>query len=185
MSKPATLLPSSSSRLEKAVDRALARQLDALPLPVRAAWNPDLVDAESLPWLAWALGKRTWSADWPEPVRRALVKTAIPTARRMGSVRSVRDIVAAFGGALEVREWWELEPKGEPYTFAVVLTLNGATGEAVTARFVEEVVEEIRWAKPARAHFTFTQGLSFAGAVDVVGAVRPTVIRRMEFEQAA
>lgn len=185
MSETQTLLPSSSSRLEKALDRALARRLEALPLPIRAAWNADQIDAESLPWMAWALGKRTWNAEWPESVRRALVRTAIPTARRMGSVQSVRDVVAAFGGALAIREWWELEPKGEPYTFSVVLTLNGATGEAVTARFVEEVVEEIRWAKPARAHFTFTQGLSFAGSVQAVGAVRPTVIRRMEFEQAA
>ena len=185
MSDPITLAPSSASRLEKALDRALARQLEALPLPVRAAWNADQVALDDLPWLAWGVGKRTWNADWPEPIRRALVRTAIPTARRMGSVQSVRDVVAAFGGALAIREWWELEPKGEPYTFSVVLTLNGATGEAVTARFVEEVVEEIKWAKPARAHFTFTQGLSFAGSIQVVGAVRPTVIRRMEFEQAA
>ncbi len=185
MSEPLTLLPSSATRLEKALDRALARRLDELPLPVRDAWNAEVIALDSLPWLAWGVGKRTWNAEWPESIRRALVRTAIPTARRMGSVQSVRDVVAAFGGALAIREWWEMEPKGEPFTFSIVLTLNGATGEAVTARFVEEVVEEIRWAKPARAHFTFTQGLSFAGSIQVVGAVRPTVIRRMEFEQAA
>lgn len=185
MSDPVTLLPSSASRLEKALDRALARRLGDLPLPVRDAWNADVVALEHLPWLAWGVGKRTWNSEWPEAIRRALVRTAIPTARRMGSVRSVRDVVAAFGGALAIREWWELEPKGEPFTFSIVLTLNGATGEAVTARFVEEVVAEIGWAKPARAHFTFTQGLSFGGSFNVAGGVRPTVIRRLEFEQAA
>lgn len=180
-----TLLPPNASRLEKALDRALGRQLDALPTPVRDAWNADVIPLETLPWLAWGVGKRTWNSEWPESVRRSIVRTAIPTARRMGSVKSVRDIVAAFGGSLAIREWWQLTPKGEPFTFSIVLTLNGQTGEAVTARFVEEVVAEIERAKPARAHFTFTQGLSFAGAMAAQGGLRPVVIRRMEFEQAA
>jgi phage tail P2-like protein len=185
MSDPQTLLPSSASRLEKALERALARQLAELPTPIRDAWNADVIELEQLPWLAWGVGKRTWNAEWPEAIRRSIVRTAIPTARRMGSVQSVRDIVAAFGGQLAIREWWELSPKGPPFTFSIVLTLNGQTGEAVTARFVEEVVAEISRAKPARAHFTFTQGLSFAGAAAIAGGVRPTVIRRLELEQTA
>ncbi|ASE41136.1 phage tail protein I [Brevundimonas vesicularis] len=180
-----TLLPHNATRLERALEQALATRLDALPVPIKDTLNADVIPVASLPWLGYSFGLRTWNADWPEMVRRSVVKNAIPTARRKGSVQSVRDVVAAFGGSLAIREWWELTPKGSPFTFSIVLTLNGQSGEPVTARFVEEVVAEIERAKPARAHFTFTQGLSFAGGFAVQGGVRPTTIRRLEFEQAA
>ena len=180
-----TLMPPNASALEIALDRALARQLDSLPLPVRDAWNADVIQLDSLPWLAWGLGRRTWNTEWSAAVRRSIVKTAIPTARRMGSVRSVREVVAAFGGSLAIREWWQLTPMGEPFTFSIVLTLNGEGGESASAQFVEEVVAEIERAKPARAHFTFTQGLSSAGGFGMAGGAQATVYRRLEFEQAA
>lgn len=184
MTDPVSLLSSSASPLAKALDRAFARRLAEIPNPVRDAWNADRIDIDLLPWLAWGLGQRTWNSDWPEAVRRALVRNAIATARHMGSVQSVHDVVAAFGGALSIREGWELDPP-QPYRFSIVLTLNGQSGEPVSARYVQDVIAEVRRVKPTRAHFDFTQGLSFAGSIQVVGAVRPTVIRRMEFEQAA
>lgn len=180
-----TLLPPNATRLERALEKALATRLDALPVPIKDTLNADVIPVASLPWLGYSFGLRTWNADWPEMVRRSVVRNAIPTARRKGSVQSVRDVVEAFGGSLAIREWWQLTPMGPPFTFSIVLTLNGQSGEPVTARFVEEVVAEIDRAKPARAHFTFTQGLSFAGGFAVQGALRPVVIRRMEFEQAA
>ena len=185
MSDFQSLLPPNATPIERALEKALGERMDALPTPVRDVWNADVIPLATLPWLAWGVGKRSWNAEWPEAVRRNIVKTAIPTARRMGSVQSVRDVVAAFGGSLAIREWWELSPKGPPFTFSIVLTLNGQSGEAATARFVEEVVAEIERAKPARAHFTFTQGLSLAGAMSAVGAMRPVVIRRLQLEQAA
>lgn len=184
MTDPVTLLPSSAARLAKAMDRALARRLAEIPNPIRDVHDADRIDIDLLPWLAWERGLRTWNTDWPEAVRRALVRNAIQTARHMGSVQSLHDVVAAFGGALSIREGWELDPP-QPYRFSIVLTLNGQTGETASARYVEEVIAEVRRVKPARAVFDFTQGLSFAGSIQVVGAVRPTVIRRMEFEQAA
>lgn len=184
MSDPKTVLPSSATRLAKAVDRALARQLDALPLPVRDAWDADKVSLDILPWMAWGVGKRTWSTEWPEATRRALVRTAIPTARRMGSVQSVNDVLAAFGGALTIREWWEMSPPGPPFTFSVVLNLNGATGDTVTARYVEEVAEEIRWVKPARAHFNVAQSIQATGDLAIVGAARAASAIRLDVSEA-
>lgn len=180
-----SLLPPNATDLEKVIERALGRRIDALPAPVRDVWNADVIPLATLPWLAWGVGMKSWNADWSEAVRRSVVRNAIPTARRMGSVQSVHDVVRAFGGSLVLREWWELTPMGEPFTFSIVLTLNGEGGETTSARFVEEVIAEVTRAKPARAHFTFTQGLSAAAGVAVQGGVRPTVYRRLNFEQAA
>ncbi len=179
------LLPPNASGLARAIDAALATRLDNLPVPIKDTLNADVIPVATLPWLAYSFGRRNWNAAWPEAVRRAVVRNAIPTARRLGTVRSVHDIVADFGGALAIREWWELTPKGPPFTFSIVLTLNGQTGETASAAFVDEVIAEIEQAKPVRAHFTFTQGLAFAGQIEAAGALRPVIIRRMEFEQAA
>lgn len=180
-----SLLPPNATALELALERALGRRIDALPTPIRDVWNADVIPLETLPWLAWGVGMRSWNAEWPAAVRRSVVKNAIPNARRMGTVQSVHDIVRAFGGSLVLREWWELTPRGEPFTFSIVLTLNGEGGETASARFVEEVIAEVNRTKPARAHFTFTQGLSAAGGFAVQGAARAVVYRRLDFEQAA
>lgn len=184
MSEFRSLLPPNATALELALERALGRRLDSLPTPVRDAWNADAIDLAALPWLAWGVGMRSWNAAWPAAVRRQLVKTAIPRARRMGSVASVRAVVNAFGGSLVFREWWETTPRGEPHTFSLVLNLSDGAGGDPSAEFVEDVVREITRAKPARSHFTITQGLRLVGGVGVVGAVRAVVYRRLEFTGA-
>lgn len=179
-----SLLPPNASRIEKAFEKVVM-QMAAIPTPVREVWNADTCPLPLLPWLAWALGIRQWNAGWSEPVRRSVVRNAFAIARRKGTRRSVREVVEAFGGAIAIRENFELTPPGPAHTFSAVLTLNGQSGEPVTARFVEEVVAEIERTKPVRSHFTFQQGLSFGASIAVVAAIRPVVIRRLELEQAA
>lgn len=180
-----TILPPNASTLARAIDEAFATRLDALPVPVKDTLNADVIPVATLPWLAYSFGRRNWNAEWPEAVRRAVVRNAIPTARRMGTVRSVRDIVAAFGGSLAIKEWWELTPRGEPFTFTIVLTLTGADGEAASAEYVEEVIAEITHAKSLRSHFTFTQGFSAVAGIGVAGGAQAMTYRRLELEQAA
>ncbi|QQQ17745.1 phage tail protein I [Brevundimonas vitis] len=189
MSEPRTLLPPNATPLEAALERALARRLDELPTPIRDAWDADTIALDTLPWLAWAVGRRTWNADWPEAVRRAIVRDAIITARRLGTVQSVLDVIElvggsqAFGGELDLVEWWQTEPKGEPGTFSVTLSIDPEDGPPPAAAFVDELIDEVSEAKPRSRHFTLTQALGFDGGIDVVGAVRPMAYARMEFAQ--
>jgi phage tail protein, P2 protein I family len=180
----ASLLPPNATPVQRAFAQ-MALKLLEIPVPIRDVWNADTCPLALLPWLAWALGLRQWNTDWPEAVRRSFVRNALAIARRKGTRQSVVEVVQAFGGAIAVREWFEQDPPGQPHTFSVVLTLDGQSGEPATARFVDEVVAEIERTKPVRAHFTFTQGLSFAGTVRTPAAIRPIVIRRVELEQAA
>lgn len=179
-----TLLPPNASAVERAVEAATAR-IDEVPTPLRELWNADTCPRALLPWLAWGLGLRTWSSDWPEGVQRARVKAAIPIARRQGTVRSVREVVESFGGGVALREWWQSSPPGTPHTFSVVLTLSGQGGAPATAQFVADVVEEVRRTKPARSHFTFTQGLQAASGIAVIGGARAAIYRRLQLAEAA
>jgi phage tail P2-like protein len=180
----ASLLPPNATAIERAFEK-VAMQIAAIPTPVREVWNADTCPLPLLPWLAWALGIRQWNTTWSEPIRRSIVRNALAIARRKGTRRSVVEVVEAFGGAIALRENFEMDPPGPAHTFTAVLTLNGQAGEPVTARFVEEVVAEIERTKPVRSHFTFTQGLSLGAVIAVVAAARPVVIRRLNLEQAA
>ncbi|MGS7844022.1 phage tail protein I [Stenotrophomonas forensis] len=178
MPSAANLLPANATRAE----RALARASVARPLPVdiTALWDADRCPTALLPWLAWALSVDEWKAYWPEAVKRARVRTAIAIQRRKGTAGSVRDVVAAFGGSVLIREWWQLQPKGPPHTFEAVMTIANQGGQAATAMFVEDVIGEISRTKPVRSHFTFTQGMQANAAVGALAAAHATAFRRLQ-----
>ncbi len=174
----ANLLPANATHAE----RALARAIVARPLPVdiTALWDADRCPTALLPWLAWALSVDEWKAYWPEAVKRARVRTAIAIQRRKGTAGSVRDVVAAFGGSVLIREWWQLQPKGAPHTFEAVMTIANQGGQAATAMFVEDVIGEISRTKPVRSHFTFTQGMQADAAIGALAAAYATAFRRLQ-----
>lgn len=173
-----SLAPDNSTAVERALE-ILTRRLDQIGAPLRPLWNARNCPIDLLPWLAYALSIDAWNDDWPEPVKRAFVAQAIEVQRIKGTAASVRRVVQAFGGNISLREWHQMDPPGQPYTFDLVLTLNGADGAPATGRFVEEVMDEVARTKPARAWFTFTQGLSARGTVAVVGAARTAAYRRL------
>jgi len=179
-----SLLPPSSTALEYALEAAMAR-VGEVPVPLRALYNPDTCPIELLPYLAWALSIDTWSSDWPEYVKRARVRTAIPIQRRKGTAQSVRDVVASFGGDVAIREWWQQSPRGTPHTFALILSLSGANGAAASAAFIDQMMDEVTRAKPVRSHFTFTLAVSTRGRIGKISVARPATYRRITATAAA
>lgn len=176
--RAANLMPPNATHAE----RSLARAIIARPLPVdiTALWDADRCPAPLLPWLAWALSVDEWKAYWPEAVKRARVRTAIAIQRRKGTAGSVRDVVAAFGGSVLIREWWQLQPKGPPHTFEAVMTIANQGGQAATAMFVDDVIGEISRTKPVRSHFTFTQGMQADATVGALAGAHATAFRRIQ-----
>jgi phage tail P2-like protein len=177
-----SLLPPNATIVERAIEGAIAARLDAIETPLRKLWDPNTCPANLLPWLAWALSIDSWKAYWPEHIKRERIRSALNIQRRKGTALSVHDVVAAFGGSIAIREWWQQHPPGEPHTFAVVLTLSGESGQAATAEFTDDVIAEIERTKPVRSHFTFTQGLVATGGVGIGAAARLAVYRRMQLE---
>jgi len=176
-----SLLPPNATPLERAFEKVTER-FDDLPTPMRDLWNADTCPAELLPWLAWALSIDTWQPYWPEHVKRARIRMALEIQRRKGTAQSVRQVVAAFGGAVQLREWWQQDPPGPPHTFEMVLTLTGEGGETATAKYVDDVIAEVSRTKPVRSHFTFTQGVQATFGVGVIFAARVASYRRLQLQ---
>ncbi len=108
-----SLLPPNASPLERRLTEIMGR-LGDIPSPLRELMQPDTCPIELLPWLAWHLGVDAWKDYWPEEVKRARVKAAIPIARQNGTAAAVRGVIAAFGADIALREWWQLTPPGPP-----------------------------------------------------------------------
>lgn len=174
-----SLLPPNASKTERALEAATAR-LDAVPVPLRTLWNPDEIRLDMLPWLAWGLSIDSWKSYWPEHVQRARVRAAIDIQRRKGTAESVRAVVASFGGAVEIREWWQMQPRGLPHTFELLLTISGQPDGSNSAQFVADIIGEVDRTKPVRSHFTFTQGLQATQEMGVTAGVRIATYRRLE-----
>ncbi len=151
-----------------------------LPVPLRDLLNPATCPLALLPWLAWTLSVDTWDATWPEAVKRERIRTAMSIARRKGTAAAVREVVASFGGQIALREWFQSDPPGIPHTFELVLTLNGANGLPAEPAFIDQVIDEVRRAKPLRSHFNFVLGISASGAVGMKAVARPTIYTRLD-----
>ena len=177
-----SLLPPNATALDRAAEAVAVRALQAIPQPHRSLWNADTCPIALLPWLAWGMGVEGWRTDWPEAVKRAVVRNAIAIQRRRGTYRSVADAVAAFGGNIAIREWWQTTPRGVPHTFELVFTLTDQTGAGVSAAFVEDVIAEVARVKPLRSHFTAVQGLAAALALKAVAVGRPVIYARLALQ---
>ncbi len=173
-----TLLPPNATPLERALEAATAR-LGDVPSPLRPLVDPDTCPADLLPYLAWAVAIDGWSEDWPEPIRRARVHAAIPIQRRKGTVASIRDLVASFGGGFLLREWWQFSPPRRPYTFALVIDVDGVVPGDVNAAYVEAIGAEVARTKPVRCSFTLTQKVRAGQRFAAVAAARPAAHARL------
>lgn len=173
-----SLLPHNSTELERALEQVGLSLLD-IPVELASLWNPTTIGANLLPWLAWSLSVDSWKSYWNDTVKRNRVRAAIDIARHRGTAKSISDVTEAFGGHVTIREWWETTPKGKPHTFELVITIAGEGGTEASAQYVDDVIAEVNRAKPARSHFTFTQGVQVSGGVGVIATARPLAYARL------
>lgn len=174
-----TLLPPSSSRVERSLEDATTRATN-LPVNLRDLWNPETCPADLLPWLAWGLSVDAWKSYWPESVKRLVIRDAIAIQRKKGTRKAVEDVVKAFGSSLVLREWWQKAIPGEPYTFDIVINYGQTVGGTVTAQYQEDIITEVSRVKPVRSHFTVGTGLESSGGINLTGLARPAIHKRIE-----
>lgn len=174
--------PPNATTLEKAVEMLIGARIGAIDTPLRSVWSPWDCPEDLLPWLAWALSIDSWDATWPIHVRRARIAAAIAVQRRKGTAKSIRDVVASFGGNVVFREWFESDPLGEPHTFTLSVSVTGSEGAAPTAEFIDQVIAEVFRTKPVRSHFEFTVASETIGAVGIAGAARAITFVRLSID---
>lgn len=95
MTAPDTLLPSSSTPLE----RAAAQTLGAFnpPRVVPDLWDPMTCPAALLPHLAWALAVDDWDPTWGEDRKRDAIANARYIHKHKGTLAAVRRALAVMG----------------------------------------------------------------------------------------
>lgn len=97
MTAPATLLPPSSTPLERALDQTAAARLAALPSVVASLWNADTCPSALLPYLAWAMSVDEWNDGWGVDKKRAVIKESRHIHQHKGTLSAIKRALAAIG----------------------------------------------------------------------------------------
>lgn len=161
------LLPPSSTPLERALANTVAK-VSTLPTPARDLWNPDTCPVELLPWLAWAFSLDDWDVTWTEAQQRAAVKASYSVHRYKGTIGSVKDALQALGLGVQVQEWFNQIPAGDPYTYKLLLEVNQYGVSLAQLETIQAVVEN---AKNLRSHMTTLDLTVASNAMVYIGAV--------------
>lgn len=142
------LLPYNATDAERAMANTIARITD-IPVIVREVWNPDTCPSNVLPWLAWAFSVDDWDANWTDAQKRNVIKQSVYSQRIKGTIGAVTRQLAALGYTIQILEWWQKDPEGQPYTFDVYIT---ASQYPLTKRDYNKVLEVIDTNKNLRSH---------------------------------
>ena len=118
----ASLLPSNRTPLEQALAQVSMEETD-LPNVLRRMISPDTCPVELLPWLAIQRSVDRWDPGWSEAIKRKVIRDSFEVHKRKGTVAALRQVVEPFADLIDITEWHQLEPMGEPGTFSMSLAL--------------------------------------------------------------
>lgn len=151
-----SLLPPNAQKSERALERAGAEQINAIPKLTSFVKNPDLCPVALLPWLAWEFSVDTWNTEWSERDKRDAIKRAAYIHRHRGTRGAIEMSLSALPFSSEVVEWFEQEPAGEPYSFLLNVEQDD---RPITQGDIQDLKNAVLRAKNLRSWF----GVSFRG----------------------
>lgn len=172
-----SLLPPNAKEFEQALEQATAIMENA-SVTVRDYWNPEAIPVHQMPWLAWEWSVDNWNACWSERIKRNIIKDSFRYHLEKGTLQSVHDIIQGLGSNISIREWWQTDPAGMPYTFHAIV--DAGAGES-TGVLQEQLFLAIDQAKPVRCHYTLTIASQSSGALNLCGFGRPAYFKRLVF----
>lgn len=104
-----TILKPNATEHDHALEQAIRKGKPDLT-PVAKLMNPETCPADLLMHLAWSFSVDVWDGAWSEGTKREVIKQSLPVHRVKGTLRAVKDALAAAGyGDAEVieRYGWE------------------------------------------------------------------------------
>ncbi|EIL9388773.1 phage tail protein I [Salmonella enterica] len=132
MIKFRSLLPPGAFRGERAQEQASAEQINAIDCDMaRKVKNAETCPAHLLPWLAWEYAVDFWDVDWTEAQKRRVIKDAAYVHQHRGTAGAVKRSLGAVNFPTTVVEWWEDEPRAEPYTFRIEVQSSQGVSDSV------------------------------------------------------
>lgn len=156
----ASLLPLNRTPLERALEAAAEEDLAVM---LRRLYNPDTCPAGLLYLLAWAWSVDRWDDQWPEAVKRSVIRSAFFVHAHKGTIGALRRVVEPFGYLIEVVEWWQAAPQGVPGTFSLKV---GVADEGISEETYQELTALIDDARPVSRHM-----VGLAISLETTGAV--------------
>jgi phage tail P2-like protein len=151
------------SKVAMALVEAIAFSTDQSGM---AIYDVDHADATLLPHLIkqFSLEEYALWNQFGEAGIREIIKNALPIVRHKGTPWAVNFALGLAGVRAEIKEWWERNPTGDPYTADIIFWANenrqAAIDIAQPDRFaqIEAIVEAVR---PATRRFTIYAGYRF------------------------
>lgn len=143
----------------------------------------DGLESAVLDHLAWQWNSDTWRDNWPVSLKRSVFKSIIRTKRIKGTRAAVEDVVSSLGGVVDIKEWFEQSPRGEPYTASIVASINDFDGAVPSKEMLDDVIRSIKYAKSARTLYSFSQAIDFYSMVGVAGGFKSISYTRVVGEE--
>ncbi len=173
-----SLLPPHFEALEHALDATgdeRLQQLHTLALQLPQLWNADTCPAQYLDYLAWAVSVDYWSGNWPEPIKRNVIKAAPELHRIKGTPAAVKMALRTLGVNVDYQEWHEMTPQGENGTFALTAyvsdNLDPRGNSLLSEVIINQLFEVIDSVKRGSQHYHLTTGHSAIAPLQLAGAV--------------
>ncbi|EHT2257202.1 phage tail protein I [Salmonella enterica subsp. enterica serovar Braenderup] len=142
----------------------------------------DGLESAVLDHLAWQWNSDTWRDNWPVSLKRSVFKSIIRTKRIKGTRAAVEDIVSGLGGVVDIKEWFEQSPRGEPYTASIVASINSFDGAVPSKEMLDDVIRSIKYAKSARTLYSFSQAANISGCIGIAGGLQSVSYVRLTGE---
>lgn len=134
----------------KAATTAIQTQISALASDINNALpllpNLDKLPGKIVDLLAWQYHVDFYDSTSSIEARRDRVRTAIQDHRIAGTRAGMeRALEAVFeSNNFEIVEWWQLEPKGDPYTFFVFIHVPFTDEQFNRAKAIAQVLGNVR-----------------------------------------
>ena len=157
--------------------RAIDPQLRAIDTDAPLIYTRiDALSSGILDHLAVQYDVTVWRDDWPDNVKRSVLKTAIADKSRKGTFASVKNAVSFLGSAVSIKEWWQYG--GAPHTFKIFVAQSKIEGH-VAADVQEDILAAVDDAKPARSLYDFIIEQPIDGVLNMCGIVRAATYARV------
>lgn len=180
-----SLLPANSSALEQALDLGFARFLDRVAPPFPDLMNPATTPVDFLSYLAAERGVAEWDTDAPEAEKRSMVAMSWPTKRLAGTTAAIKSALKGLQLTADISPWHKQVPKGEPYTFKIVVWVNSNRGKGQTIlseSLYPQLHTAIGAAKSERSSYALQIGVLFTGGWRLANTSQAYLVHRRTVE---